>query len=66
MNPLCRNSTCRPPNPLPTLKASFQVYGFGGAELVRTEEMDQFGIIPLDQGVHLLNAEFFQVIHELT
>jgi len=29
-------------------EASFQVNGFGGAKLVRAEEMYQFGIIPVD------------------
>ena len=26
--------------------------------------MDQFGIIPVDQGVYFLNAEFFQMIYK--
>ncbi len=43
--------------PSRTLKDSFQVNGFGGAELVRAKEMDQFGIIPVDQGVYLFYAE---------
>jgi hypothetical protein len=38
-------------NPSPTSKASLQVNGFGGAKLVRTEEMYQLGIIPVDQGI---------------
>ena len=44
-------------NPSPTSKVSFQVNGFGGAELVRAKEMYQFGIIPVDQGAYFLNAD---------
>jgi len=36
---------------LSSTKASFQINGFGGAQLVRAKEMYQFGIIPVDQGV---------------
>ena len=39
-------------------KVSFQVNGLGGAKLVRAEKMDQFGVIPIDQGVYFLNAQF--------
>jgi hypothetical protein len=51
-------------NPSPTSKSSFQINGFGGAKLVRAEEMDQLGIIPVDQSVYFLNADFFQMIHK--
>ena len=51
-------------NPSPTSKDSFQVNGFGGAKLVRAKKMDQFGIIPVDQGVYFLNADFSQMIHK--
>ncbi len=47
-----------------TMKASFQVNGFGGAKLVRAKEMYQFGIIPVDQGVYFSNAECSQMIHK--
>jgi len=32
--------------------------------MVRAKEMYQFGIIPVDQGVYFLNADFFQMIHK--
>ena len=51
-------------NPSPTSKASFQVNGFGGTELVCAKEIYQFGIIPVDQGVNFLNADFSQMIHK--
>jgi hypothetical protein len=56
-------AACRRPFSPPS-KVSFQVNGFGGAETVCAEEMDQFGIIPVDQRVYFLNAEFSQVIHK--
>ncbi len=40
-------------------KGSFQVNGFGGAKMVRAKEMNQVGIIPIDQGVYFLNPECF-------
>src|SRR5210317_1902747 len=52
------------PIPSPASKASFQVNRFGGANSVRAEEMYQFGIIPVDQSVYFLNAEFFQMIYK--
>ncbi|MGA9234398.1 MAG: hypothetical protein WBV91_06190, partial [Desulfobacterales bacterium] len=51
-------------NRSPTSKPSFQVNGFGGAELVCAKELYQFGIIPVDQGVYFLNADLFQMIHK--
>jgi hypothetical protein len=51
-------------NPSPTSKGSFQVNGFGGAKVVRAKEMYQFGIIPVDQGVYFLNADFSQMIRK--
>ena len=51
-------------NPPPTSKVSFQVNGFGGAKLVRDKELYKFGIIPIDQGVYLLNADFSQMTHK--
>ena len=50
--------------PSPTSKAAFQVNGFGGAKFVRAKKLYQFGIIPVDQGVYFLNADFFQMIHK--
>jgi hypothetical protein len=44
-----------------TSQASFQVNGLGGVKLVRAKKLYQFGIIPVDQGVYFLNAEFFQI-----
>ena len=47
------------PNSSPLSKTSFQINGLGRAEMVGAKEMDQAGIIPVDQGLHLLNAELF-------
>ena len=35
----------------PLLKAALEVDGFGRTKLVRTEKPDQFGIMPVDQGI---------------
>ena len=51
-------------NPSPTSKASFQVNGFGGAKLIRAKEMHHLGIIHVDQGGDILNAECPQMIEE--
>jgi len=42
-------------------EASFLVDGFGGAEFVCAKEMYQFGIIPVDQGIYLPDADCFQI-----
>jgi hypothetical protein len=43
-------------NASPTSKASFQIHGFGWDKFVRAKKLYQFGIIPVDQGVHFLNT----------
>jgi hypothetical protein len=48
----------------PALKASFQVDGLGGDELVHAEEMCQRRIVPVDQGVYFLHAKTSQMRHE--
>ena len=34
--------------------------------MVDAKEMDQFGIIPVDQGVYFLNTDVFQMIHKFS
>jgi hypothetical protein len=50
--------------PVAASQAALQVDGLGGAEAVRAEEMDQFGIVPVDVGVDFLDAEFAQMVDE--
>ncbi len=45
-------------------KVAFQVNGFGGAEVVRAEKMNQLRIIPVHQGVYFLYAKTSQVIYK--
>ena len=46
----------------PFSQATLQVDGLRGAEAVGAEEMDEPGIVPVDQGVDLLDAELPQVV----
>ena len=43
----------------PFSKTALQVDGLGGAEAVGAEEMNEPGVVPVDQGVDLLDPEFF-------